>query len=78
MNDFIVLTLWDPRKSNNIKKQPLGGVPKNRCSYFGGYIQIDMRALILYEQLHFPRGQQSWRVILSSKRTGQFFQEVYI
>ena len=41
-----------------LKKQPLGGVPKNRCSYFPGYIQTDMNTLILLEQVHFPGGQQ--------------------
>ena len=37
--------------------QPLGGVPKNRCSYFPGYIQIDMSTLILLEQVNFPGGK---------------------
>ena len=61
-----------------IKKQPLGGVPKNRCSYIPGYIQINMNTLILLEQVHFLGGQQSWKIILLSKRTGQLFQEVCI
>ena len=60
------------------KKQPLGGVPKIRCSYFQVYIQIDRNTLILLEQVYFPGGQQSWKVKLLSKRTGQFFQEVCI
>ena len=42
---------------NKVEKQPLGGVPKNRCSYFPGYIQIDMNTLILLEQVNFPGGK---------------------
>ena len=34
-----------------LEKQPLGGVPKNRCSYFPAYIQIDMNTFILLEQI---------------------------
>ena len=37
-----------------------------------------MNTPILLEQVDFPGGQQSWKIILLSKRTGQLFQEVYI
>ena len=42
-----------------LREAALRGVPKNRCSYFSGYIQIDMNTLILSEQVHLSGGQQS-------------------
>ena len=41
-----------------------------------GYIEIDLNILSLLEQVHFPAGKQSWKVILLSKKTGQLFHEV--
>ena len=40
-------------------KQPLRAVPKNRCSFFPGYIQIDVNPRTGLEQVYFPGGQQS-------------------
>ena len=58
-----------------VEKQPLRGVPKNRCSFFPGDIHIDVNPRTVLEQIYFPGGQQSWKCILLSKGTGQFFQD---
>ena len=44
----------------NTKKQPLRGVPKNRCSFFPGDIHIDLNPRTVLEQVYFPGDQQSW------------------
>ena len=42
-----------------IRKQPLRGVRKNRCSFFPGDIHNDANPCTALEQVYFPGGQQS-------------------
>ena len=49
---------WVNEKERGIK-QPLRDVLKNRCSFFPGYVHIDVNSHTVLEQIYFPGGQQS-------------------